>query len=209
MKDGDKQQPLLVSSEEEKDRAIRRKLLRDSPLIDAADAIQPRSKKVFSGWEPVRELIVTRDESLLAVKRSGSWKKDDEDSDDEDEQALQERSESVAEKEKEKDKERDKEKKVVEKRTIKRPVSVTRLSQHSPVQPPAYPSSFLPSPTQISPTALYANNLLPVESKSDEYERKDFLPKLVNYKKVSTTPLLISHNYRKNIYIIFQKLIRN
>lgn len=193
MKDGDKQQPLLVSSEEEKDRAIRRKLLRDSPLIDAADAIQPRSKKVFSGWEPVRELIVTRDESLLAVKRSGSWKKDDEDSDDEDEQALQERSESVAEKEK------DKEKKVVEKRTIKRPVSVTRLSQHSPVQPPAYPSSFLPSPTQISPTALYANNLLPVESKSDEYERKDFLPKLVNYKKVYPHTLLITVKILHNI----------
>eukprot|EP00026_Physarum_polycephalum_P014463 Phypoly_transcript_14978.p1 GENE.Phypoly_transcript_14978~~Phypoly_transcript_14978.p1 ORF type:complete len:309 (+),score=55.80 Phypoly_transcript_14978:21-947(+) len=55
------------STHEGRTRALRHSLLECSALIDAQDAIQQRSKSVFSGWEPVCEIIVSRDDPLVAV----------------------------------------------------------------------------------------------------------------------------------------------
>lgn len=169
-----------------KERAIHRSLLECSALIDAEDAIQPKSKNVFSGWEPVCDIFVSRDETLLVVaggkdrrpvrKREITYKGDvEEASSDSDTEILRETPTPIpTDKLEQKDK----------KKTIpRRPASTT----HTLPQ--------LPSPTPSPPsTAPHGST----SSFSDE-GRRDFLPKIESkppHRKVNT--ILYKSNISKS-----------
>jgi hypothetical protein len=163
-----------------KDRALLLNLLEFSSLIDVEDAIQQRSKNVFSGWEPVCDIFVSRDDPLLVViavkdkrvakRREINYKGGDlsSSSSDSDTDITPESPTITIDKAEQRDK---------KKITIKRPSSTSHTSL------PQLPSP-TPSPPSTSPHSTSGNK------KSEDDGKKDFLPKIEpkrssSYKKVT------------------------
>jgi hypothetical protein len=169
-----------------RDRALHRSLLEYSSLIDAEDVIQQRGKNVFSGWEPVCEIFVSRDEPLvvmlgvkdrrLAKKREITYKSGVEESpssgSDSDSTPNEPPTPTIDNSD-----QRDR-----KKIATKRPASTT----HNLPQLP----SPTPSPPSTSPHGSSGNK------RSEDDGKKDFLPKILSpsFKKVPKNDIKLYHN---------------